>query len=193
MSIIKTQGVKISASFPDYNASPCVRVAPFNDLDVVKASPTALDVKGIVKIVVYSVKNKKQDQEDKYDTEYVVGIETIYKLSNDEDSPRVLHGRKTTDPAPTTINVAKNERIIAAFVGIDDLDPKKRIKALRFAKTNSKDGTVSPEGYTASPPAERSFTYSASFGDIVAFQGIKLRGMLGQIISIGFQTRSRVE
>lgn len=113
MTIIKTQGVKISAPFPSFDVCPTQRVAPFNDLDIgettifnhqtyraktdskssciVGASATALDIKGIKEIIVYS----EVVTEGQNTREYLVGIESIYKLSSDVDSLRILHGRTT--------------------------------------------------------------------------------------------------
>jgi hypothetical protein len=179
MTIIKTQGVKISAPFPSFDVCPTQRVAPFNDLDIVGASATALDIKGIKEIIVYS----EVVTEGQNTREYLVGIESIYKLSSDVDSLRILHGRTTE--YLKTIKVEEDERIIAAFVGVNSSDPK-YIEALLFTKTNT-SGAASTEGFVA---RGQTVEYNATFGDIVAFHGITLRGEKARVFSIGFQTRS---
>ncbi|KAF8555877.1 hypothetical protein OG21DRAFT_1507244 [Imleria badia] len=165
-TIVASKGVE----FSDFHICEdiALNLVPFNDLSIVAGWSNTLHVMGIKEIVLYN-------EED-----IVVGVELVYVLSNQNNSPRIVHGKKTK--FPTTIQVAEKERIIAAFVGVDD----NKIKSLRFTKTNLDDGNVTTEGYTSTAP---NLIYSAAFGEISAFRGTQIRGDEGRLVTLGVQTR----
>ncbi|KAN0088276.1 hypothetical protein V8E55_005333 [Tylopilus felleus] len=167
--LLKSKGVGFS-DFP-LNEDPELDLVAFNDLSLVDGWTFTLRVEGILEIVLY-----KED-----DT--VVGVELVYLMSNAEDSPRIVHGHKTD--TPTKISVSEKERIVAAFVGIDESENK--MKSLRFTKSNIDDGSVSTEGIVA--PGSGNLKYSAAFGEISAFRGTKVRGDGGRLVTLGVQTR----
>ncbi|KAN0088273.1 hypothetical protein V8E55_005330 [Tylopilus felleus] len=171
-TIAKTEGIEVSDTVPDSvppgGDQDLDHHIVFNDLEIVGGLPSSLNVVGISKIEIYNVQDAEQGN-------HVVGIQTIYKLDGGTLSPPVVHGRKTQHL--TTIGVDSEQRIIAAFVGVTEGDSTKKIQALRFTTTNLKTGAVETKGYAPTSPT--AYTYSAAFGDVVAFQGSKLRGAEG--------------